>query len=144
MFTRPRSYHVRSAGVLAFTLIEIMIVVGIIGVLIAIAVPGWIRQRSISQARVCQQNLRSIDEAKEMCALAESYESGHVLVWDDIYTPNNIQHSFLKNRPVCPTGGSYILHPVGTFPECSLGGTLLLDGSDAAQHRIAEAQGSGS
>lgn len=142
MFARPRSYRVRPAGVLAFTLIEIMIVVGILGVILAIAVPGWIRQRSISQARVCQQNLRSIDEAKEMCALAESYESGHVLVWDDIYTPTDMQHSFLKNRPVCPTGGSYILHVVGTFPECSLGAVSLMDGSDAVQHRIVGAHGS--
>ena len=46
-----------------FTLVEIMIVVAIIGILIAIAVPGFIRAREVSRRNSCQENLTKIDGA---------------------------------------------------------------------------------
>ena len=56
MVTTGQTYH-RVAG---FTLVEIMIVVGIIGIIIAIAVPAFLRQREMSRARACQDNLKTI------------------------------------------------------------------------------------
>jgi len=44
-----------------FTLVEIMIVVAIIGLIAAIAIPNFIRARQTAQGQACAQNLEQID-----------------------------------------------------------------------------------
>jgi prepilin-type N-terminal cleavage/methylation domain-containing protein len=57
--------------VAGFTLLEIMIVVAIIGLLAAIAIPNFIRARTTSQMNACINNLRLIDAAKQQWALEQ-------------------------------------------------------------------------
>ena len=52
-----------------FTLVEIMIVVAIIGLLAAIAIPNFVRARTTSQTNACINNLRQLDGAKQQWAL---------------------------------------------------------------------------
>lgn len=102
----------RSSG---FTLIEIMIVIAIIGVLAAIAVPNFAKARENAQRQACQMNLRAIDSAKEAWAAENRKGNGEPV---DIAGVN----SYLKNgvAPQCPGGGTYDYGVVGSPPTCSL------------------------
>jgi prepilin-type N-terminal cleavage/methylation domain-containing protein len=101
-----------------FTLVEIMIVVAIIGILIAIAVPGFVRARTQSRNRACQENLTKIDGAKEQWALENNKAPGAAVTFADLVGPS----LYIKKTPVCPEGGTYTEGAVGTDPTCSVGG----------------------
>jgi len=65
-----------SSGRKAFTLVEIMIVVAIIALLAAIAVPGFVRSRKRSQAAKILNDLRLIDAAIDQYAIETSKKGG--------------------------------------------------------------------
>jgi prepilin-type N-terminal cleavage/methylation domain-containing protein len=102
-----------------FTLVEIMIVVAIIGILIAIAVPGFIRARSQSRMKSCQENLTKIDGAKEQWALENNQGPGTAVAEGDIVVADGT--GYLKNMPNEPSGGTYSIEAVGTDPTCDTG-----------------------
>ncbi len=103
-----------------FTLIEIMIVVLIIGILLAIAVPNFINARERSRSRACVANLRQIDAGKEQWAMANNAADG------DAVTMGDIVPAFVRQTPECPAGGSYTVGNVGATPTCSIGGDHAL------------------
>ena len=84
-----------------FTLVEIMIVVAIIGLLAAIAIPSFMRARTTSQKNACINNLRQIEAAKDQYALENGMTNNAAITFSDI-GPNAKGDGFLKEWPVCP------------------------------------------
>jgi len=108
-----------------FTLIEIMIVVGIVGLLAAIAIPNFMKARANSQANACINNLRQIDTAAQQVAFEKNKHVGDTLIYPDDLTPY-IKLNSNQQIPPCPAGGNYVLGPVGATPSvtCSLGNNV--------------------
>jgi prepilin-type N-terminal cleavage/methylation domain-containing protein len=108
----------RKAG---FTLVEIMIVVAIIGLLAAIAIPNFIKARATSQQNACINNLKQIDGAISEWAL-ETGQSNGTSVSDVSVVSAYIKLNSSSSVPICPAGGSYTTSTVGATPQvsCSL------------------------
>jgi len=102
-----------------FTLVEIMIVVLIIGILLAIATPQWIKARESARQKSCLENLRQIAHAKETFAMENRKNTGDAVVQADLW-PVYIKGSAF---PSCPSGGTYTIGNVGDAPTCSQHGS---------------------
>jgi type II secretory pathway pseudopilin PulG len=93
-----------------------MIVVAVIGLLAAIAVPNFVTARSTAQMNACIDNLRQIDGAIQQWALEQKRDQSASVAYGDI-------SSYLKGAMVCPSGGStfsdsYAITTVAGVPEC--------------------------
>lgn len=106
---------------LGFTLVEIMIVVGIIGLLVAIALPNFIKSRATSQQNACINNLRQINSAVEQWAMETGQAAGSPAPGNMDLTPY-IQLNSNSSIPACPAGGTYTIYPISSVPQvsCSL------------------------
>ena len=104
-----------------FTLVEIMIVVAIIGILIAIAVPGFLKARETSRRNACQENQVKIDSAVQQLILEENYENQADAVGDLNGVSDLVGETlYIRITPVCPSGGTYSLVETGPAVECSV------------------------
>jgi len=112
-----------------FTLVEMMIVVLIIGILVAIALPNFLRARENARYRACVANMKQIQAAIEQWAMmTKAKETDTVESIDQLVTDG-----YLRSTPVCPGGGAYSITlstgtGTGTVSNytvyCSIHGTL--------------------
>ena len=100
---------------LGFTLVEIMIVVAIIGLLAAIAIPSFVKARQNSQANSCKENLRKIEGAKEQWAMDSGIAQAAAINTTAVAT-------YLKSGklPACPANGTYTYGAIGTDASCAI------------------------
>ena len=108
-----------------FTLVEIMIVVAIIGMLAAIAVPNFVQARQQTNKNVCISNLHQIEGAIQRWSLEAHKDEGQPVTYSDL-------RGYLKRAVVCPAGGtsfedSYTITTVDAAPTCQ---------RKAATHRL--------
>ena len=96
-----------------FTLVEIMIVMGIIGIMAAIAIPNFFRVKNTANQNACIHNLKTVSEAKEMWALMEGKGPTVTPTWSDLITDH------IKKTPACPAGGTYTVNSVDAYPTCT-------------------------
>jgi len=113
-----RSGRTRKNAPRGFTLIEIMIVVLIIGILLGIAVPNFVKARESSRARSCVANLKQIDSGKEQYAM-DARLTGTATI-----TMPNLVGTYIKATPLCPANGTYTLNNLGVNPTCSISATV--------------------
>jgi prepilin-type N-terminal cleavage/methylation domain-containing protein len=99
-----------------FTLVEIMIVVAIIALLAAIAVPGFLRARKRSQASKILNDLRMIDAAVDQYAIETNRTSGNAVNTAD-WTNYVKKNSILYNTGKDLFGNGYGVQTVDTIPQ---------------------------
>jgi type II secretion system protein G len=107
-----------------FTLVEIMIVVAIIGLLAAIAIPNFVKARETAQAQACVANLKQIEGAIQVLKL----DDGSAVISNaSIVTGGNLVPDYIKRTPTCAGGGTYTLsNDTSVAPTCSIGGKHAL------------------
>jgi prepilin-type N-terminal cleavage/methylation domain-containing protein len=98
-----------------FTLVEIMIVVAIIGVILAIALPAFMKSRAQARRQICIENLSQIESAKQQWGLESGKKDGDPALESDIVGPTK----YLKKSPQCPGGGTYDYKSIGTTTSCT-------------------------
>ena len=110
---------IRASRKAGFTLVEIMIVVAIIGLLAAIAIPNFVKARTTSQQNACINNLRQFDGAAQQWALEYKQGPSVSVNLTSIQPYIKLQNGGVL--PTCPASGNYSANwAVSSSPTCSL------------------------
>ena len=106
-------------GTKGFTLVEAMIVMAIVGLLAAIAIPNFIRARNEANSCTCIANLRQIANGKQLWSAASGAGASGTPSWEDMVP------AYVQSRTDCPSGGTYTVGDMSTLPVCSTAGHSL-------------------
>ena len=102
-----------------FTLVEIMIVVAIIALLAAIAVPNFLRARKRSQATRCLEDLRIIDSADDQYAIENNKSTGDAVAWTDVQNYLKTGSVLYNSGGTDLFGNAYVGFTVDSLPKLS-------------------------
>ncbi len=94
-----------------------MIVVAIIALLAAIAIPNFIKARTASQKSACIANLKQIEGAKSNWAVEMKKNNTDSPADTDLFGST----VYIRSKPSCPAGGDYTVDQVDTKPTCTFG-----------------------
>lgn len=97
-----------------FTLVEIMIVVAIIGLLAAIAIPNFVKARAKAQTEACIANLKQIEGAIQVWAVDKGKSDTDAVAMTDLVP------DYIRSEPFCPASNktAYVLATVADRPKC--------------------------
>ena len=111
-----QKFQTRRGG---FTLVEIMIVVAIIALLAAIAVPNFLRSRKRSQATQVLEDLRQIDSAVDQWAIENNKAGGTTVTWGDVqkYLKTGTRLYTSSGKDIL--GNDFKINAVDTAPQVS-------------------------
>lgn len=98
-----------------------MIVVLIIGILMMIAVPNFIKGRENARRSTCIANLKATDLAKEQWAMDNKKDAGDTVEFTDLVGPT----LYMKTTPACQANGTYTINPIGANPTCDKPGHVM-------------------
>ncbi len=101
----------------AFTIVELMIVVGVIASLVAIAVPSFYRARKRSQASLILQDLRVLSAAVDLYAIETQKSPGATANWNDLRAYLKAGSRVYESGGVDLFGGAYIGFTVDAVPK---------------------------
>ena len=94
-----------------FTLVEICVVVMIVGIILAIAVPNYVSAQRTSRAQSCIASLKEIDTAKSQYAVENGLSAG-----DSVNNAASLVPTYLPAWPSGPLPGTFIANAIGTDP----------------------------
>ena len=109
-----RKLNTKHAG---FTLVEIMIVVAIIALLAAIAVPNFLRSRKRSQATNVLEDLRAIDAAIDLYSIEFNKSNGNAIAWADIQLYLKTGSRLYSSGGLDILGNTYTIPTVENSPK---------------------------
>jgi len=110
-----------------FTLVEIMFVILIIGILLVIAIPNFVKVREQARRKQCVANLRKIEWAKDAFLMDKNKSQSTVMTTTDLYPSDG--SGYLKFEPKCNAGGVYFIGDGFQDPTCDYGNGHVVTGN---------------
>ena len=101
--------------------IAVPVVIAVIGLLAAIAIPNFVKARNSAQKNACVLNLKSINSAKMSWKVEHNKRGTDEPTDADLFGTQK----YMQVKPVCPADGIYIIGPVDQKPACTVAGHQL-------------------